>query len=436
MPEARAPCQVKPTVTTPDMPSPPPMPAPARPAPAARREVSLDVLRGVALLGILVMNIQSFSMPSGAYLVPYVWGDMSGLNYLAWLVSHLFFDQKMMTIFSMLFGAGIVLMTDRPHLPADTAVLLHYRRTCALLVIGFLHAYLLWYGDILFPYAVCALFLFWARRWPAPVLLVTGIGLIGLNAAIMFLIGLSYPFWPAEAQAEFNAIASDVTALEEVAIYQGSWLGQFIHRVPEVASYQLVVLPIWLIWRLLGTMLLGMALFKWGVFTAQRSWRVYVMMIAAGVLLGVPMVAVGIRASAAAGWQAFHVLYLSGMFNYFASFLVALAWVGLVMLACQSPLVGALRPLAAVGQMALTNYLGQTVICTTLFYGFGLGLFGAVPRWQQALIVLGVWGVQMVASTAWLRVFRFGPVEWLWRSVTYWKLQPLRRGATSPAGSS
>jgi uncharacterized protein len=120
--------------------------------------------------------------------------------------------------------------------------------------------------------------------------------------------------------------------------------------------------------------------------------------------------------------------YLGGLFNYWASILVALGWVGAVMLVCKTePLRALTKPLAAVGQMALTNYLGQTIICTTIFYGHGFGLFGSVSRVQQILIVAGVLAFGLIVSPIWLRFFRFGPFEWLWRSLTYLRLQPMQR---------
>ena len=120
--------------------------------------------------------------------------------------------------------------------------------------------------------------------------------------------------------------------------------------------------------------------------------------------------------------------------NYWASALVSLGYVGLVMLACQRGVLSGLRArLAAVGQMAFTNYLVQTIICTTIFYGHGFGLFGQVERWGQILIVFSVWALQLIVSPLWLRRFRFGPFEWLWRSLTYGARQPFRRAVPVPA---
>ena len=176
-------------------------------------------------------------------------------------------------------------------------------------------------------------------------------------------------------------------------------------------------------------MLIGMALFKIGVFSAAHSPRFYFALALAGFGLGLPAIAYETHLHFIHDWEPVRSFFYISQINYWASFLVALGWTGLVMLACQAgaalaPLTGRL---AAVGQMAFTNYLSHTIICTTIFYGHGLGLYGKVERWQQALIVLGVWAFQLIVSPIWLRHFRFGPAEWLWRTLTYWKLQPMRR---------
>ena len=122
-------------------------------------------------------------------------------------------------------------------------------------------------------------------------------------------------------------------------------------------------------------------------------------------------------------------MFLGSQFNYWASILVALGWVGLVMLVCKSDLLRPLtRPFAAVGRMAFSNYIMHTVICTTIFYGHGFGLYGYAERWQQVCVVVAIWGVQLAISPLWLKYFRFGPLEWLWRSLSYWRLQPFLRG--------
>jgi len=160
----------------------------AQPAADPERIVPIDVLRGFALLGILVMNIQSFAMPDAAYMNPTAYGDLSGANFAVWLLSHVFADQKFMTIFSMLFGAGIVLMTSRAEARQGRSAALHYRRMGALWVIGMLHAYLLWYGDILYSYAMCGLLVYLFRNFRPRWLMTLGLISITIPAILSLLL--------------------------------------------------------------------------------------------------------------------------------------------------------------------------------------------------------------------------------------------------------
>jgi uncharacterized protein len=395
------------------------------------RTRSLDILRGFALLGILVMNIQTFAMPAAAYINPTAWGDLSGANYLVWLLSHLLADQKMMTIFSMLFGAGIVLFSSRAEARGLSAARLHYRRMFWLLLFGAMHAYLLWYGDILFLYAVCASVVFWFRRWPPRRLILMGVAVLSVATAVFLFFGWSMPHWPPEeldAFVEESWRPSPGRLEGEVATYRGGWLAQMDHRAPEAFKFQTFFLAIWGFWRASGLMLIGMALYKLGVFSAARDAGFYWRLAAAGALLGIPVVAYGVHWNFANDWGPTS-LFLGSQFNYWGSLLVSLGWVGVVMLLCKRGALDWLtRRLAAVGQLAFTNYILHTVVCTAIFYGHGLGLFGQVERTGQIAIVFGVWAFQLALSPVWLRHYRFGPLEWLWRCLTYGQRQPIRRG--------
>ena len=175
-------------------------------------------------------------------------------------------------------------------------------------------------------------------------------------------------------------------------------------------------------------MLVGMGLYKMGAFSAKLSATAYKRMILAAALVGLPLVGAGVWYRDATNWTLEQGLFGGAQFNYWGSLLVALGWVGVVMLFCQNrPGTWLYRSLASTGQMALTNYLMQTIICTTIFYGHGFGLFGSVERTGQILIVFAVWAVELAWSPWWLARFRFGPFEWLWRSLTYMRVQPMRR---------
>ncbi len=389
---------------------------------------SIDVLRGFALLGILVMNIQLFAMPAAAYFNPFAYGDLTGANFTVWLGSRLFADQKFMTIFSMLFGAGIVLMAGRAE-RSGNATRVHYRRMGWLLLIGLAHAHLLWAGDILFLYAVCGMLVYPLRHQTPRLLLVLGTAVVSVGSAVYCFGGLSLPYWPEEALRGFVDEQWQPTqpAIDaELAAYRGGWIEQVPARSAQALAFQTLVILLWGGWRAGGLMLLGMAFFKLGVFSAQRSRRFYAGLVAVAALLAIPVESYGVVLDFRYGWAPWS-FFLGELFNYWPSIGVSLGYIGMVMLASRTAALRRLtRPFAAVGQMALSNYLLQTVICTTIFYGHGFGFFGSVERLGQFGVVVAVSVVQLVWSPLWLHRFRFGPAEWVWRSLTYGVRQPLR----------
>ena len=390
---------------------------------------SLDVLRGFALLGILIMNIQAFAMPMAAYTNPTAWGDLTGANFAVWLLSHLLADEKMMAIFSMLFGAGIALFTDRAEQRGESAVRLHYRRNAWLLLFGAAHGYLLWYGDILFLYAVCAFAILPFRKLTPRALLVTGTALLSVSSLLFLYFGWSMSLWSEAQLADFKAEwdPSPAALAEEVAIYRSGWLAQLPHRVPITAEAQTFVLVVWGFWRAAGLMLIGMGLYRLGVLSGQASNATYWCLLMVALIIGLPLVGYGVVWNFANGWGP-ESLFHGSQFNYWGSLAVSLGWVAAIVLLLRH---GVLRwltwRLAAVGRMAFTLYILQTLIGVFLFYGQGLALFGQVERTGQFAIVLGIWLLQLLLAPIWLRHYRSGPLEWLWRSLTYRKRQPFHR---------
>jgi len=428
----------------PESPAPPtqtsarlPPGSPLRSAPVGEsdRIHAIDVLRGFALLGILILNIQAFAMPGAAYMNPHAYGDLTGANYTVWWFTHVFGDQKFMTIFSMLFGAGIVLMTSRAEARTGRSAGVHYRRMGWLILFGLLHAHLLWYGDILYSYGMCGLLVWLARKWSPKVLIPLGIGLITVTSVLMLASGMSMPYWGEEGIANFSKgwLPPAELVQGDLDAYRGSWLDQMPKRVVTSIMFETFLFAIAVFWRVSGLMLIGMALFRLGVFQARRSARFYCKMAIIGLTVGLSLAAYGVHWNNDRNWDVKSSFFFGSEFNYWGSIFASMGYVGVVMLLCTSPaILRSLAPLAAVGQMALTNYLMQTIICTTIFYGHGLGYFGSVERTGQAMVVLGVWAFQLIVSPIWLRYFRFGPAEWLWRSLTYWKRQPMRRTHGGP----
>lgn len=403
--------------------------------PAARvgsaRITSLDVLRGFALLGIIVMNVQSFSMPVAAYFNPTAYGRLEGANGLAWLASHVLVDQKFMNIFSILFGAGIFLFADRAEARGVKPGRLHYRRTLWLLAFGLVHAYLLWYGDVLTIYALCALVIYPLRRLSPGRLAALGITLFGIGSVIFLAAGATFASWSPAMQDEMREswAPSEASLAAEVAAYQGSWLDAFAARAHEAMNIHTVYFAGWLFWRVSGLMLLGMALLKWGFLSAERAPREYALVAAAGLGAGIPLIALGVRENWRHGWSVEYSMFFGSQFNAWGALLVAMGYAALVLLVCRTGRLARARGLLAnVGRTAFSSYIFQTIAMTTIFYGHGLGLFGQASRTTQIVVALVVIVANVAASTLWLRRFRMGPLEWAWRSLTYWKRQPMTRG--------
>ena len=425
----------------------------AGPVTAAERLVSMDTLRGVAVMGILVMNVYAFAMPLAAYYNPLIMGGTDALNMGTWFFTHLLFDQKFMTIFSMLYGAGVVMMMNRAEARDVPFTSVFYRRSAWLIVFGLLHGYFIWFGDILFHYALMGMIVFLFRK-ASPRMLIT-IACIMLPVTLLINFGSS--FYMEELQADVAAIeqmqsdgatpdeeqqqkleawlevravfaptAEDIAA--EVTAYKGTYVEALAQRAPFVAFMQLNLTLVFVVWRVGGLMLLGMALMKLGVLSGQRSMRFYRKMTVIGYGVGLPLAILSAVILDAHQFDPLYVARYGGIPNYFGSILVAFGHIGAVLLVVKSgAFQAAVHRVAAVGRMALSNYLAHSLVMTSLFYGYGLGLYAEVPRiWQQGFVAALI-GLQLALSPWWLKHFRFGPAEWLWRSLTYGQRQPMRR---------
>jgi uncharacterized protein len=392
---------------------------------------SLDVLRGVGVLGMLAVHVQWFAFPSVARWNPTAYGDLEGLNWWIWLATSLLADGKFITIFAMLLGTSIVLVPGpaRERRPAWRS---HVLRMAALLVLGLLHAYLLWYGDMLVALALCGAVVFLARRLSPRWLLSLGVVTFAIGSVVTIALTWSLAGNAADLAAWKDEQApGPVEVAEEIDHYQAGWAEQMRHRVPTAWELHTWYFVTRLCWQMSGLMLIGMALFKLEILSAARPGRFYRALAAGGFGLGVGLISLALWRSFATQWDPLDYVLISQELRVWGNLLVALGWVALVMLLCRRGWT--LRPVAAVGRMALTNYLMQTVICTTIFYGHGLGLFGDVERTGQLAIVLGVWAFQLLASTAWLTRFAVGPVEWAVRWVVSGRRPGFRRSAPAVA---
>lgn len=435
-------------------------PAARQPAPAAFEEriSAIDTLRGFALLGILLMNILAFAMPFQATANPTVMGGDTGWNLVTWFAGYVLWDGKMRAIFSMMFGASVYLLVDRLTRRgcATDAADIHYRRMLWMLLFGMIHGYLIWFGDILFAYAMLGLILFPLRKL-SPKALVAAAGVMIL---LLSLAGVGNGFRFRTLKADYDKAMADEKAgkkltdkqqetvkawkeaLKEVAPppeeiqkevdgYRGNYLENMAVRARW--TWQMHSFPLYFpfLWDMLSMMLIGIALMKWNVLTAERSSQFYGWMAVIGFGVGLP-------AHAFSAWFVMHNQFSPEALGFQLAFyevgrFTALGYCAVLLLMVKHGVMrGVMRLLARVGQMAFSNYILTSLICTTIFYGFGYGLFGKLQRWQLYPIVLAVWLELMLFSHLWLKYYRFGPLEWIWRSLTYWKKQPMRLPIGAP----
>jgi uncharacterized protein len=376
------------------------------------------------------MNIQSFAMPSSAYNNPLAFGDLSGLNKITWILSHLFADQKFMSIFSILFGAGIVLITEKKELLTGSSVKLHYIRNLILLLIGLIHAHLIWYGDILVAYALCSFIVYPLRKLSPRKLLISGLLIVSVPSFLNGLFQFSLPFMPASELQDLRLDWAPTNELieQEITAFTGSISSQIKINSQQALFLETFVFLIQFLWRAGGLMLVGMALYRWGVLSAVRSRSFYLKSAFYSLIIGFPIVIYGIYMNFTMNWDFQYSMFTGSQFNYWGSLFIAYGYISLIMVFAQSDNYNTIKKrLASIGQMALTNYILHSFIGMLIFFGIGFGLFGKIDRSLQILIVGIIWIFQYLASEKWLNSYKFGPLEWVWRSLTYGKKQPFLR---------
>ncbi|KAA0214279.1 MAG: DUF418 domain-containing protein [Leptolyngbya sp. PLA3] len=427
-----------------------------QPAPVTAKEriESLDVVRGFAMLGILGPNIVAFAWPSAAMTSPAAMGD-TPWNQAGHAITSIFFLGKFMALFAMLFGAGVIVYSRKfehaprcrgcqsdlsgndPSLPCPhcgehdprrgrlrDGAGLWYRRIGFLALFGILHAVLLWFGDILTWYAVTALLaVWWVRRLTPGVQIGVGVALHLIST--LLLLGLSALGIWAVAQGHISRDELMGNQAVEFQGYTGTYLDALLTRLPTLAMFWLILAPLFTP-GVTGLMMIGMGLLRTGVLSGQRSTRFYTLLAAIGLLGGLGVTIVGFYGIERL-WPGFGGFIWQSC-SQFVGIPISLGYMALLILLLRTGRFGVLmHPLAAVGRMALSNYLLQTLLCTTFFYGYGFGYFGRIGYPDLFLVMGAVWGVNILFSLIWLRFFRFGPAEWLWRSLTYLRPQPMLR---------
>jgi uncharacterized protein len=413
-------------------------------APPADRILTLDAVRGVAVMGILVMNIVGFAMPEAAYANPYAYGGHSGVDFVAWLLNYVLIDGKMRGLFSLLFGASLLLVVERAEAKGGNPVIVHYSRMAWLFVFGMAHLVLLWLGDILNHYALVGAVAFVFRKLPPYKLMTLAIVLLAVEFALVFNAG--YQIAGQEAAVRAGKASADVLhafvanraslgvppgaeIARDLAIHRSGYGVIFADRWPEAVrapSQALYFLGI----ETLAYMLLGMAALRSGLLTGAWPRQRYVAGAAIGFGIGVPAYALIALVPIRHGFDVASVTASDLVWSEPFRPVMIVGWACLIVLLIRPGGLLTAR-IAAAGRMAFSNYLGTTLICTTLFYGYGLGLYGRLSRSELYLVVAGVCLLMLLWSKPWLARIHYGPMEWLWRSLARRRLQPMRKSANA-----
>lgn len=417
-----------------------------KPLKASDRIQSLDIMRGIVLFGILLMNINGMGL-ARAYGDPTVSGGSTGWDLYTWITTNMLFEGTMRALFSLLFGVGMFIFLDRLQKKGAgiEAANIYFRRLIWLLIFGLIHGYLLlWTGEILYDYALMG-FLVFSFRNMVPKKLI-------LSAILLFTIGT---FW---SYCDYN---KDMKFMDEVTLAQTyksenkeltkelksadeKWEGMQEKRTPEAIEeytnnmhkgyFDLVAFLaaenkdsdiIWPyrydLWDILSMMLLGIAFFKLNILSAEKSYRFYGLMTLIGYLIGLSVNYYETQLILDSNFSLLSISKTNITYDI-GRVPTAIGHIGLIMLLCKLPILKWLKiALSAVGKMALTNYVMHSVFAMFIFTGVGFGLFGTFMRHELLYIVFSIWIFQLIASPIWLKYYQFGPLEWLWRYLSYLK---------------
>jgi uncharacterized protein len=386
----------------------------------SERILTLDVIRGIAVMGIFSVNVVGMGMIEQAYFYPPDYGFESVGDRVMWALNSIFVDGRFRALFSILFGASLTVVVERAVAAGKKGWQVHYPRMIVLLLFGLAHYYLLWWGDILANYALVGMIAYFFWRLPTRRLLVIAVAAL----LVQYAPGLTDTFEhvasspiPAEIIAEDKAAHASIPA-HVAATTEGS---AALRPLMSVPGYGL---------ETLGFMLLGMAGLKSGFLAGAWSRRRYAWI--AGTFLGVDLLVHAYAAYASLASDFAPQVYYPWT-RYYVSPLHpvgALGYAALIMLIFSRRSMIADR-FAAVGRAAFTNYLGSTIVGTLLFFGTFGGLYGELSRGELWLFVPVVWALMLLWSKWWLDRYRYGPFEWAWRSLSRWSWEPMRKPGLS-----
>lgn len=417
---------------------------------SSSRYLSLDFLRGIALFGILLLNIESFAYPASDF---HNYSIMSKINYYSWFGTQLLFEGSMRGLFSILFGASCIMILSKNH--DVESIDIYYRRLLWLFLFGLFNAYvLLWHGDILYGYAIAGMFLFPFRKLNPKWLIIIGLSLSFMVFARSFY---KYTFDRRPKYLVYSSAMSDSTMhhkplslKQKEAIQTFENMGAMMEkdtaaikqeRVAILGNYKAIFdkrwkdgefLQTWKIydmynfWDSLMLMFVGMALFKMEVLTGVWPIKKYLLLALLCFSIAIPLRFWYLNSMYYdfEGFKAFYAKYVipTGSTTEFSRMLQSIGLMALLMAFYKTGWLKRLvKIVSKVGQMALTNYLLQSIICGLFYYGIGFGMFDKLEIHQNYIFVVFTWVFSIAFSNIWLHFFKFGPFEWLWRCLTYWR---------------
>jgi uncharacterized protein len=408
---------------------------------ASERILTLDVSRGIAVMGILSVNVVGMAMIESAYFYPPIYGFHSAGDKAMWALNSIFVDGRFRALFSILFGASTTLVVTRAVGAGKAGWQVHYPRMIVLLLFGAIHYYGLWWGDILMNYALVGMIAYAFWRLKASLLMLAGCVALTLTYVPPAVFGIPQihriaeglkPGAPPELRAKSERamtlirssdaeIASDKADHESLAAHvRASTRGDALLEPWEsVFGYGI---------ETLGFMLLGMAALKSGFLAGAWTRRSYARV--AAICLGGDLLiqSYAVYATLRTDFDPFTFMPWTRIYLNPLHAVGAFGYAALIILLFGRPSALA-RRFAAVGRAAFTNYLGSTIVGSLLFYGTFGGLYGELSRGQVWLFVPPIWLAMLLWSKPWLDRYNYGPLEWAWRSLARWKWQPMRKRA-------
>lgn len=408
-----------------------------------RRYMEIDALRGIAVIGILAMNIISFAMPEIAYSNPKYFGGYDGINISVWAMDFIVIDGKMRGIFALLFGASMILFSEKALEKGRNEKTGQYSRLFWLAIIGLIHLYVIWYGDILFSYACIGVIAFQFRRISPENLIKIALIIYALGVILYSLIFGS--IWALSIQANlpgadpktvqilhelFHDFGASPEAIKDsITLYHSDFTTIFMDKINDGIAFIIAMLLL-IILEILPLMLIGMALYKSGFLTGQwdikKYWSMGIFLVIPGAILSIIMAI---------------ILYVYD-FDFILSLNIVMAWSAIPRLMMTLGYVALFLcfiihyqhhwltiRFAATGRMAFTNYLMTSIMMTAIFYGWGFGLFGTLSRVQLVPIFFAMAALMLLWSLPWLKRFNYGPLEWLWRGLSRREIPKILRAS-------